>query len=67
VVGGLLHAHLLFRKDLTQIDLAPLITDAATARHDRRPVVKRIVQLLEALIRARRRREQLAGVAMSSA
>jgi hypothetical protein len=44
VVGSLLHAHLLSRKDLTQIDLAPLITDAATACHDRGPVVKRIVQ-----------------------
>lgn len=36
MLGGLLHAHPLSRKDLTEIDLPPLVTDAAAARHDRR-------------------------------
>ena len=44
-LGGL-HAHLLSRKDLTEIDLAPLRADAAAPGHDGGPVVKRIVQLL---------------------
>ena len=48
VVGRLLHAHLLPGKNLTEIDFASLVADAAAARDDRRPVVKGIVQLLEA-------------------
>ena len=52
MVGGLLHADLLSRKQLTEIDLASLIANAATAGHHGRPIVKRTIELLEAPIRA---------------
>ena len=40
MLGGLLHPHLLAGKHLTEIDLAPLVADAAAAGHDGGPVVK---------------------------
>ena len=53
MLSGLFHAHLLARKDLTEIAFAPLVADAAAPRDDGGPVMKRVVQLLEALIEAR--------------
>ena len=53
MLGGLLHADLLSRKHLTEIDLAPLVADTAAAGHDGGPVVKRIVELLQSPIEPR--------------
>jgi hypothetical protein len=66
VVSGLLHAHILAGQDLTEIDLVPLVADAAAAGHDGGPVVERVIELLEALRGARGGEcKRLAGVAIS--
>jgi len=56
MLGGLFDADLLSGKHLTEIDLAPLVADAAAAGDDGGPVVKRIIEFLEAAIGAGRRR-----------
>ena len=49
VLGDLLHPRLTVGKYLTEIDLAPLVEDAAAPGHDGRPVVKWVVQLVTAV------------------
>ena len=54
--SDLRHADVLAGKDLTEIDLPPLEADPAARGDHGRPVVKRIVELLEAAIGPRRGR-----------
>ena len=44
---------LLFGKHVTEIDLAGLETDPTAVSHDRAPIVERILELLQPVIRAR--------------
>jgi hypothetical protein len=53
VLLHLLDAHLLSRKHLADIDLAPLVAEAAAGGDDRRPVVRRILKFFQSFIRPR--------------